>query len=145
MHLHECPLVMEAFLQIKLDGGGWHGGKRGGWFINRWAVVPPEWEEELIHAELLLSRFTGLYVKDVLGPDHKYWQEEYVDAEPTNSLLGIAIMGDDVLMPYLLERLEIPTEAYEKAQVLFNDFFDGDEQSRHERMQELFVTDKYEY
>lgn len=138
MQLYQLPLICEGFQQIELDNGGPHYGLR----FNRWADVPPEWEEEYLRIERTLSICNGLRLSEVFkntsGDCLPRWYDDDIKKEElaiTAVWVGIDDSDHDVF-----RALNVPKEQYEEATLLFNDFFDGPPgEHRHNRMRELFI------
>lgn len=122
MKLQAFPLIMEGLHQVHLDAG-----YRGRWYINRWADVPDEWLNEFMVVEQALGQLAGRTALDrELGE--------------VRSLVQFVYDGTEFNEPVL----QYITQAQlDETNNLLGEFFDGDVNSRHQRMQELFVTQEY--
>lgn len=130
MKLQELPLLMEGFHQVKLDAGG-----PPGWYINRWADIPEEWEAEFKYVETVLARVAGKTIAELVkGKKHHLLDPD----------IGLDEMALNHVYMGMVEGI-LPESDQMAVNALLNEFFDGAEDSRHQRLNDLFVTDQYSY
>lgn len=141
MKLMELPLIMEGFYQIYADGG-----PRGPWYINRWAEVPGEWCAEFRIVEKALAKAAGRTLYSIFGgadEQRPEWLGEGKEFDP-NDIALIAIYNSANDSPGdILRALDVCEADIELVQTLFDDWFDGDLDSRTRRMHKLFITREY--
>jgi hypothetical protein len=144
--LADLPMIMEGFHRVQADKGRRPGAKT--WYINRYAEIPAEWQKEFMEVERALGRTAGITIGEAfpLALNRPEWlSAEYADVELTDPALSVIYLGVNDSVQETLKSLGVSPERAEQVERLFNDFFDGAPGTRHDRMQELFVTNQYSY
>jgi hypothetical protein len=144
--LADLPMIMEGFHRVQADKGRRPGAKT--WYINRYAEIPAEWQKEFMEVERALGRTAGITIGEAfpLALNRPEWlSAEYADVDLTDPALSVIYLGVNDSVQETLKSLGVSPERAEQVERLFNDFFDGAPGTRHDRMQELFITNQYSY
>jgi hypothetical protein len=143
--LAEFPLIMEGFHCVQSDKGRVPGSPT--WYVARHSTIPDEWVAEFIAVERAMGMATGLLLGELFPQevDRPEWFTLDNDAKDTDLVLRFVYWGVNDSVLDIFTALTGSAERARQVEALFNDFFDGGEDSRHQRMQELFITTEYMY